>query len=127
MASYGQAFKDRAVARFDAVLATAAIDENAKGAWCRANGVYLKDRLAWRQSAAQALAAAKEAMWRARSLAEIRGASPREECPSQAMLPCLPQSRRIRRAKLSVDHGHFIRSDCTWLGQPNRGRRPGRA
>jgi transposase len=45
-----------AAARFDAVLTTAAMDENAKGAWCRANGVYLKDLTAWRQNATQALA-----------------------------------------------------------------------
>ncbi len=45
-----------AAARFDAVLTTAAMDENAKGAWCRANGVYMKDLAAWRQSATQALA-----------------------------------------------------------------------
>ena len=49
-----------AAARFDAVLTTAAMDENAKGAWCRANGVYLKDLNAWRQSATQALAAPEE-------------------------------------------------------------------
>jgi len=49
-----------AAARFDAVLTTAAMDENAKGAWCRANGVYLKDLIAWRQSATQALAAPEE-------------------------------------------------------------------
>ena len=49
-----------AAARFDAVLTTAAMDENAKGAWCRANGVYLKDLISWRQSATQALAAPEE-------------------------------------------------------------------
>jgi transposase len=43
-------------ARFDAVLTTAAMDENTKGAWCRANGVYLKALNSWRQSATQALA-----------------------------------------------------------------------
>jgi len=31
-------------------------DENAKGARCRANGVYLRDLNAWRQSATKALA-----------------------------------------------------------------------
>ncbi len=50
-----------AVARFDAVLTTAAMDEAAKSAWCRANGVYLHDLVAWRQSATQALAAPEEA------------------------------------------------------------------
>lgn len=45
-----------AAARFDAVLTTAAMDEAAKSAWCRGQGVYLHDLLAWRQSATQALA-----------------------------------------------------------------------
>jgi hypothetical protein len=50
-----------ASARFDAVLTTAAMDEASKSAWCRANGVYLHDLVAWRQSATQALAAPEEA------------------------------------------------------------------
>lgn len=50
-----------AVARFDDVLTTAAMDETANSAWCRANGVYLHDLVAWRQSATQALAAPEEA------------------------------------------------------------------
>lgn len=44
-----------AAARFDAVLTTAAMDEAGKSAWCRANGVYPQELLAWRQSAVQAL------------------------------------------------------------------------
>jgi transposase-like protein len=50
-----------ATARFDAVVTTAAMDEAAKSAWCRANGVYLHDLVAWRQSATQALAEPEEA------------------------------------------------------------------
>jgi transposase len=42
------------------VLTTAAMDEAAKSAWCRANGVYLQDLTAWRQSATQALANPEE-------------------------------------------------------------------
>lgn len=49
-----------AAARFEAVLTTAVMDETAKGAWCRANGVYLHELTAWRQSATQALAAPQE-------------------------------------------------------------------
>lgn len=49
-----------AAARFDAVLVTAAMDEAGKAAWCRANGVYLKDLQSWRESAKQALAAPEE-------------------------------------------------------------------
>ena len=44
-----------AVARFDAVLTTAMMDEAAKSAWCRTNGVYPHDLVAWRRSATQAL------------------------------------------------------------------------
>jgi transposase len=50
-----------AAARFDAVLTTAAMDEAAKSAWCRANGVYMQDLVNWRQSATQALAEPEEA------------------------------------------------------------------
>src|SRR3989442_3361560 len=49
-----------AAARFDAVLTTAAMDEAAKSAWCRANGVYAQDLAALRQSATQALAEPEE-------------------------------------------------------------------
>ena len=50
-----------AVARLDAVVTTAAMDEAGKSAWCRANGAYLQELAAWRQSATQALAAPEEA------------------------------------------------------------------
>ena len=50
-----------AAARFDAVLTTAAMDEAAKSAWCRAHGVYPQDLVNWRQSATQALAEPEEA------------------------------------------------------------------
>ena len=43
------------------LLTTAAMDEAAKSAWCRANGVFLHDLVAWRESATQALAAPEEA------------------------------------------------------------------
>src|SRR3989442_16036498 len=36
-----------AAARFDAVLTTAAMDEAAKSAWCRANGVDAQGPAAW--------------------------------------------------------------------------------
>jgi len=47
-----------AAARFDAVLTTAAMDEESKNAWCRSHGVYLAQ---WRTSATQALAEPSEA------------------------------------------------------------------
>ncbi|MQU07591.1 transposase [Pseudomonas helleri] len=100
MARYGQAFKDRAVARllppesasltdvarefgvsvqtlqkwrdaalsppaaaqawtpaarFEALLTTAAMDEQQRNAWCRANGVYPQQLIEWRQAATEAL------------------------------------------------------------------------
>ena len=50
-----------AAARFDAVLTTAAMDEAGKSAWCRENGVYPQELVAWRQRATQALAEPEEA------------------------------------------------------------------
>jgi hypothetical protein len=49
------------VARFDAVLTTAALNEAGQSAWCRANGVYAQELEQWRQSATQALAEPAEA------------------------------------------------------------------
>ncbi len=40
-----------AAARFDAVLTTAVMDEAAKSAWCRANGLYPLQLTTWQQSA----------------------------------------------------------------------------
>lgn len=48
-----------ATARLDAVLITAAMDEAAKSAWCRLNGIHLHDLVAWRQSAIDALGDSK--------------------------------------------------------------------
>ncbi len=50
-----------AAARFDAVLTTAAMDEAGKSAWCRSNGLYTQELMAWRQSAVQALTKPEEA------------------------------------------------------------------
>lgn len=49
-----------AAARFEAVLATATLDEAARSAWCRANGVFLQDLASWKESATQALAGPAE-------------------------------------------------------------------
>lgn len=50
-----------AAARLEAVIATAAMDEAAKSAWCREHGVYPQQLLQWRTSATQALAEPEEA------------------------------------------------------------------
>jgi len=47
--------------RLEAVIATAAMDEAARGAWCRAHGVYLQQLQRWRDGATQALADPEEA------------------------------------------------------------------
>lgn len=49
-----------AAARLEAVIATAAMDEAAKNAWCRQQGVYPTELEKWRSSAVQALAAPEE-------------------------------------------------------------------
>ena len=49
-----------AAARFEAVIATAAMDEAAKNAWCRQQGVYPSELEKWRGSAVQALATPEE-------------------------------------------------------------------
>ncbi len=50
-----------AAARLEAVIATAALDESARSAWCRAQGVYPQQLAQWRQAAAAALAEPEEA------------------------------------------------------------------
>lgn len=50
-----------AAGRLEAVIATAAMDEAARSAWCRENGVYPQQLAQWRQSAVQALAEPEEA------------------------------------------------------------------
>jgi transposase len=45
-----------AAARLEAVITTAAMDETARSAWCRKNGVYAQQLAQWRGSATQALA-----------------------------------------------------------------------
>ena len=50
-----------AAARLDAVITTAAMDEAARGAWCREHGVYPQQLAQWRASATQALAQPEEA------------------------------------------------------------------
>jgi len=50
-----------AAARFEAVLATAAMDEASKNAWCRENGVYPQELEQWRTAATQTLAEPEDA------------------------------------------------------------------
>ena len=50
-----------AAARLEAVITTAAMDEAARGAWCREHGVYPQQLQQWRENATQALAEPEEA------------------------------------------------------------------
>ena len=50
-----------AAARFEAVIATAALDEASTSAWCRERGVYPQELEKWRGSAVAALAQPEEA------------------------------------------------------------------
>lgn len=50
-----------AVARLEAVIATAAMDAEAKSAWCREKGLYPSELETWRQGATAALAEPEEA------------------------------------------------------------------
>ena len=49
-----------AVARFEAVLATAALSEEQRNAWCREKGVFPSELAQWRETATQALAGPAE-------------------------------------------------------------------
>ena len=44
-----------AMARLEAVIATAAMDEAARSAWCREHGLYLADLDSWKQDAVAGL------------------------------------------------------------------------
>jgi transposase len=44
-----------AAARLEAILSTAALDEQSKNAWCRSHGLYPQELAQWRQAATQAL------------------------------------------------------------------------
>lgn len=50
-----------AAARLQAVIATAALDEAGRSAWCREHGVYPQQLQQWQEAATQALAEPEEA------------------------------------------------------------------
>ena len=64
MARYGEAFRNRVVARLlppeSANMGAAALDEVGKSAWCREHGVYPAELDKWRLSATTALAEPEE-------------------------------------------------------------------
>ncbi|MBV8501369.1 MAG: hypothetical protein JO006_06610 [Paucibacter sp.] len=61
--SLGKPAQDKvwtAAARLQAVIATAAMDEVTRNAWCRENGLYAHQLQQWKDSATQSLAAPEE-------------------------------------------------------------------
>ena len=60
-----------AAARLEAVIATAAMDEAARSAWCREQGVYPQQLQQWRDSATQALAQPQEQGARIRQAGQL--------------------------------------------------------
>lgn len=61
--SLGEASQQKvwtAAARLQAVIATAAMDEVSRSAWCRENGLYAHQLQQWKDSATQSLAAPEE-------------------------------------------------------------------
>ena len=101
-----------AAARFDAVLVTAAMDEAGKAAWCRTNGVYLKDLQTWRESATQALAAPDEMR-----------ASPNQTKQDRRRIKEL--ERDLRRKNVSGCRTHLDGRGPGWLGQAGGDQRCG--
>jgi len=73
-----------AVARLEAVIATAAMDEAGKSAWCREQGLYPAELERWRQGATAALAEPEEAR-----------ASPQQTRQSQRRIKAL--ERELKR------------------------------
>ena len=61
-----------AAARLQAVIATAAMDEAQRNAWCREQGIFPSDLLRWRESAMAALAQPEEARATAQETREDR-------------------------------------------------------
>ena len=87
------------------------LDEAAKSAWCRANGVHLNDLVAWRQSATPALEVPEEA----------------EASPSQTnqdahghFIAIARGTRKLSQSKLVSDGKHF---GPTWQLRHHRGEK----
>lgn len=78
-----------AAARMEAVIATAAMNETERSAWCREHGVYPVELERWRQSATTALADPGE-----------RGASPQQTRQDQRRIKDL--ERELQRKEKAL-------------------------
>jgi transposase len=95
-----------AAARFDAVLVTAVLDEAGKAAWCRANGVYLKD--------CRAGARAPRKPWRPRA----------RRVPARTRLDRIGAASRISNATCGARTPRWPRRQRCWRCQKARGDLP---
>ena len=93
-----------AAARFEAVLATAAMDETRKGAWCREQGLYPQELERWRIAATQALAEAEEVRASPGEEAEGRGGRPRPDRAAIARKGVVARSEERRQEPLAPAH-----------------------
>lgn len=88
-----------AAARLDAVLVTAAMDEAAKSAWCRTNGVHLHELLEWRKAALQALGDPK----------------PKPEAPARPPSQSKEDKRRIQELERDLKRKNAALAETTAL------------
>lgn len=79
-----------AAARLQAVIATAAMDETQRSAWCRENGVYPSELEQWKQSAIAALSETPE-----------EGGSPQERRDSRRRIKELERDLRRKDKALA--------------------------
>jgi len=100
-----------AAARLEAVIATAAMDEVARSAWCRERGVYPSELQRWREAATAALAEPEEAR-----------ATPQKTREDQRRIKTLPWS-----ARSSARTRHWPRRLPCWCCQKNSRRSSTRA
>ena len=73
-----------AAARLQAVIATASLDETAKSAWCREQGVYPQELTQWSASALDALAEPKAASESSTTTSRGRLSTRHRETPTAA-------------------------------------------
>ena len=79
-----------AAVRLEAVIATAAMDEAQRSAWCRVKGVFPSDLVQWRESAMAALAQPEEAR-----------ATPLETCQDRRRIKELEKDLRRKEKALA--------------------------
>ena len=61
-------------ARMDAIIATAAMDDASRSAWCREKGIYPQDLQKWRDAATQGVADPEEASQKVQRATQATGA-----------------------------------------------------